>query len=404
MKFSSLVRLLVILPFCLILGGSCSRADLSASSSSSTRSASQNFQSIRNSAYPRTAANLPRPAAALSPQAGPEQILQDQPNQQSQQDQTAQQNQPAPRPLTIGETWLPLWEKLRADGLNQEEIAYLFIRLEDPSQDPMGRKIQELYTNQFIRPPRPASTPDTSPNDTGIPRPWYRGFVTEANAKVCRTFINAHADAFKAAEEEYGIPPEVGAALLFVETRLGEYLGEHNAFLTLASMAISRSPEAISDWMEKLPGIEDHLDWVNLRMADKADWAYSELRALLRYCLENGIDPFQLPSSAYGAIGLCQFMPSNLSRYAVDGNGDGIIDLFDQADAIASLSNYLGKHGWKLNMSVDQQIKVLKRYNNLSVYANTILALAAKVSQIPGRPAVNRALPKPPGAITNAAN
>ncbi len=85
---------------------------------------------------------------------------------------------------------------------------------------------------------------------------------------------------------------------------------------------------------------------------------------------------------------------------AVDGNQDGIIDLFNADDAVHSLSNYLKGHGWKKDMSVAEQIKVLRRYNNLAIYANTILALSKKVEQIPGRPAVNRPLPKLPPELS----
>ena len=304
-------------------------------------------------------------------------------------------------PLTIADAWLPLLDRLRQDGLTGDEIAYLFVRLgEAPSQDPMGRKVQELYTGKFLRTPKPPAPKDNTPNATGIPRPWYKGFVTDANARRCRTFINTHLDAFKASEETYGVPTEVAAALLFVETRLGDYLGEQNAFVTLASMAASRSPEAIPDWLSKLPGVENRMDWVSARMQDKADWAYDELKALLEYSLANGVDPFEIPGSGYGAVGLCQFMPSNLSRYAVDGDGDGIVDLFAPADAVASLSNYLARHGWKKDLAVPEQIRVLRRYNNLAVYANTILALAEKIREIPGRPTVNRPLPKPPTIIS----
>ena len=70
------------------------------------------------------------------------------------------------------------------------------------------------------------------------------------------------------------------------------------------------------------------------------------------------------------------------------------------ADAVASLSNYLARHGWKKDMSIPEQIKVLRRYNNLAVYANTILALAEKIREIPGRPTVNRPLPQPPTMIS----
>ena len=357
MNRASWFRLLLVLPVCLVMG-SCSRAEQAA---------------------PVAPVTVEVPVAEATAPATPT----------------------PSEPLTVAEVWKPLLDRLRQDGLDGQEIAYLFVRLGDtPSQDPMGRKVQELYTGKFLPRPKPASSKDSAPSAGGVPRPWYKCFMTDANARRCRTFIDTHIEALKAAEESYGVPTEVAAALLFVETRLGDYLGEQNAFVTLASMAASRSPDAIPDWLDKLPGVENRLDWVSARMEDKADWAYAELRALFEYSVANGVDPFEIPGSGYGAVGLCQFMPSNLPRYAVDGDGDGIIDLFAPADAVASLSNYLARHGWKKDMSIPEQIKVLRRYNNLAVYANTILALAEKIREIPGRPTVNRPLPQPPTMIS----
>lgn len=353
MNRASWFRLLLVLPVCLVMG-SCSRAGQESSSR----------PLVAQAPSPEPVA----PAALVSSEA-----------------------------LAVAEVWKPVLDRLRKDGLDGQEIAYLFVRLGDtPSPDPMGRKVQELYTGKFLPRPKSAASKGGAPSAGGIPRPWYKGVVTEANARRCRSFINTHLEAFKAAEQNYGVPSEVAAALLFVETRLGDYLGEQNAFATLASMAASRSPDAISDWLGKLPDVEKRMDWVSARMKDKADWAYAELRALLEYSVANGVDPFEIPGSGYGAVGLCQFMPSNLPRYAVDGNGDGIVDLFAPADAVASLSNYLARHGWKRDMSVAGQITVLRRYNNLAIYANTILALAEKIREIPGRPSVNRPLPQPP--------
>ena len=67
---------------------------------------------------------------------------------------------------------------------------------------------------------------------------------------------------------------------------------------------------------------------------------------------------------------------------------------------MASLSNYLALHGWKRDSTIPQKIKVLRRYNNLAIYANTILALSEKIREIPGRPAVNRPLPKPSAVVS----
>ena len=74
-------------------------------------------------------------------------------------------------------------------------------------------------------------------------------------------------------------------------------------------------------------------------------------------------------------------MPSNISRYGLDGNGDGIIDLFSVDDAVASLSNYLRRNGWKKGMTVTQQTRVLRSYNAMDIYAHTILALAKTIRQ-----------------------
>ena len=147
--------------------------------------------------------------------------------------------------------------------------------------------------------------------------------VTDANARRCRSFINMYAPAFHTAEETYGVPTEVAAALLFVETRLGDYLGDQNAFVTLASMAASRSPESIPDWMAALPDqAPEKLEWISRRMADKADWAYAELRHLLQYSLKKRRGPVRKsPAPATGPVGLCQFMPSSVARFAQDGNG-----------------------------------------------------------------------------------
>ena len=73
-----------------------------------------------------------------------------------------------------------------------------------------------------------------------------------------------------------------------------------------------------------------------------------ELEQALLYARANSIDPFSLTGSYAGAIGLPQFMPSNIRRYAVDFDGDGKIDLRGSpADAIGSVANFLVAHGWK---------------------------------------------------------
>lgn len=265
--------------------------------------------------------------------------------------------------------WQPLLQRLAADGIAGPEVTALFAELPAvPTQSPMGRKIKELYKKRFFpAPPRPA----------GAPPQYYKGVVTEANARICAAFVREHEAAFAAAERRYGVPRHIAVALLFVETRLGRVLGDvkENAFYTLASMAVSRTPEDISSWLPQLEGHEQHPDWFAATMPRRADWAYKETRALVEHMLRDQVPAEHLPGSIYGAVGLCQFMPSNIAVYGADGDGDGRVDLFTVPDAVASLSCYLAKHGWKAGLDRQRQHALLMRYNRSTTYANTILAL-----------------------------
>lgn len=285
-----------------------------------------------------------------------------------------------PAPQDIASCWKPVVLRLRADGIAGPDVDGLFRRLGDTaSQDPMGRKVKELYTTKYLKPP-PSDTPPT-----GKPRPrLYPGVVTDENARKCRAFVEANKEAFVHAESTYGVPRNVAVSLLFVETRLGTNLGKRNAFETLASMAASTSPDSIPVWLAQLPDSGQRLDWISEKMRIKSDWAYLELRALIRHSRANGLDPMQMPGSIYGAIGICQFMPTSLLRYGADGDGDGRVDLFTTADAVASLGRYLKENGWKPGMDRTGRHKALRRYNNLAIYADTILTLADRVATVDG--------------------
>ncbi len=287
--------------------------------------------------------------------------------------------------------WLELSTRLHKDGFEKEKLNRLFARMSTPpSLRPMGTKVKELYSLKFMRKPS-VQKPPRKPAATklGIPGPWFEGVVTKANAELCRKFIRANRNAFKRAEKKYGVPPEVGAALLFVETRLGTQTGRENAFFTLASMAHKFPVKNVLGYVDGIPGAEEHEGWIKERMEEKSEWAYRELKALLTYCEANGIDPHSLPGSSYGAIGMCQFMPSNISHYAEDGNGDGRIDLFNASDAILSLSRYLSKYGWHKGMTLKEEVKVLMHYNKMLKYAHTILALAKTIENLE-KPAVKQ--------------
>lgn len=279
----------------------------------------------------------------------------------------------APAGTSVQACWLPLVQRLQKDPAMTPEVINYFCNLPPYSPDPMGTKVKELFKGAFMRKPSSGKKP------TGPPSRIYRSVVTKANVEKCNEFLLLHKKTFDAVEKKYPVPRRVLVSLLMVETRLGTYIGRDNAFWSLACMALADKPELVKDGIGDLPITEQHDAWLQEKLTDKSNWAYKELRALLKYCSVQQLDPHVMPGSVYGAIGVCQFMPSNLIPYGDDGDGDGVVNLFSVPDAIFSAAKYLNKHGWAQGIGVDKQRSVLKRYNNLNIYANTILALAESI-------------------------
>jgi membrane-bound lytic murein transglycosylase B len=274
----------------------------------------------------------------------------------------------------VSESWQPLLRRLEKDPRVRPESLRFFHGLPEYSPAPMGVKIKELFTNAFLR---------KRPVDDGRPKPppsrIYRNVVTAATVQNCREYLIRHKDIFDAVEKKYPVPREILAALLFVETRLGTYVGRNLALWSLASMAAADTPERMAGGLDGIPITGQHKDWLQAKLTERSRWAYNELRALLEYFDTHDLDPFQVPGSVFGAIGISQFMPSNIVPYGESASGDGMVNLFTHPDAIFSAARYLTKHGWSKGLSVERQRAVLRRYNNLTIYANTILALAESI-------------------------
>lgn len=205
----------------------------------------------------------------------------------------------------------------------------------------------------------------------------YSSIITQERLQEAKEFYTANLPLLKRMQKAYGVPPEVAVGLLTVETRVGKFLGEQKAFSTLASMSVSADYPTLKPHFkdEKVSAAQRH--WIERRASQKADWAYKELKALLRYASANGADPLLIPGSIYGAIGVSQFMPTSALKFGVDGNNDGKLDLFDVEDAVFSMGNYLSKAGWKHGYtSRAAQRRALYRYNHSKTYVNTILTVA----------------------------
>lgn len=297
----------------------------------------------------------------------------------------------------IDPCWHPLLERLKEDDVHGADVQHWFASLSEAySQRPMGVKVSTLFKRRFVPPYFPYfNKPVKSAN-------IYAGVVTKDNIRKCYDFLSEYNDIFQKAEKTYFVPKEVLVSLLMVETRLGNFMGSEKAFWSLACMASAGDTDSIGSYLEKLPVTDEHEDWLTDILKARSDWAYAELKALISYCRLHEHDPLQITGSIYGAIGLCQFMPSNIPSYAVDGNGDGKIDLFSLEDAVPSAANFLKNHGWKKGTSGKKRVRLLKYYNHSTAYANTILGLSDGVTKLAKNEAKKQAAAKKQTAAKKA--
>jgi membrane-bound lytic murein transglycosylase B len=192
-----------------------------------------------------------------------------------------------------------------------------------------------------------------------------------------RVYMREHDVVLQKAQKQFGVDPKVITAIILVETKFGRYMGNRSIINTLSTMAALTEPEPREYLWGKLPKERRYERNLYDQKADqKSQWAYKELKAFLTYTSQHQVDPIGVKGSYAGALGIAQFMPSNILAYGKDGNGDGRIDLFQDADAIFSIASYLKHYGWEPGIGRKNAYKVVYHYNHSKYYVNTVLKIA----------------------------
>jgi membrane-bound lytic murein transglycosylase B len=155
-------------------------------------------------------------------------------------------------------------------------------------------------------------------------RVWnvYRArFLQDTRVIDGAKFWHEHADTLARASDRYGVPPEIIVAIIGVETLYGRTPGSFRALDVLLTL-----------------GMDD---------TRRAPFFRQQLEELLLFARESRVDVRSVLGSYAGAIGIPQFMPGSIRKYAVDFDGDGRIDLRgNPVDAIGSVASFLSMHGW----------------------------------------------------------
>jgi membrane-bound lytic murein transglycosylase B len=173
------------------------------------------------------------------------------------------------------------------------------------------------------------------PAPAGTPKNWavYRSrFIDPVRIQAGVRFWQDHRALLERAQAEYGVPPEMVVGIIGVETIYGQQMGNFRVLDALATLAF--------DFPAAHP-----------RAEERTKFFRGELEQFLALQRQMGVDPGRALGSYAGAMGMPQFMPSSWTRWAVDFDGDGRIDLWrSPADVIGSVANYFRAFGWKPGM------------------------------------------------------
>jgi membrane-bound lytic murein transglycosylase B len=170
------------------------------------------------------------------------------------------------------------------------------------------------------------------PAPQGTAKNWaaYRARAIEAvRIRAGLAFWAANEAWLAKAEERWGVPADIVVGIIGIETLYGRHMGHYRVLDALATLSF---------------------DFPSGR-SDRSPFFRSELESFLLLCHSQALAPGTPRGSYAGAMGLGQFMPSSVARYALDFDEDGTIDLnASAADAIGSVAHYLAAFGWQRDL------------------------------------------------------
>jgi membrane-bound lytic murein transglycosylase B len=158
-------------------------------------------------------------------------------------------------------------------------------------------------------------------------------FVTRKRINAGVRFWEQQRERLGRISQQTGVPAEIIAAIIGVETYYGRQTGGYRVLDALATLGFDYPP--------------------------RAKFFRGELEHFLLLTRDEHLDVKDVLGSYAGAMGPPQFIPSSYRAYAVDGDGDGRRDLLGNWDDIlASVANYFVRHGWRAGEPVAVRVDV----------------------------------------------
>jgi membrane-bound lytic murein transglycosylase B len=208
--------------------------------------------------------------------------------------------------------------QLAADLSQDQQLPVAWVR----HQLSLARRVQGL--EKMVMPP-----PSSSPKNWAA---YQARFIEPRRIEAGVKFWQTYKDALERAQNTYGVPAELVVGVIGVETFYGQHMGNYKVLDVLTTLALHFPPE-------------------HPRAQERQAFFKSELGYFLKMVHVHPKGQTTVTGSYAGAMGWPQFMPSSWSRFAVDFDGDGRIDLLKSpVDAIGSIANYFKAFGWQTGM------------------------------------------------------
>lgn len=163
-------------------------------------------------------------------------------------------------------------------------------------------------------------------------------FIQESRIAQGVKFWQENSENLVRAAERFGVAPEIIVSIIGVETRYGRHKGGYRVLDALTTLGFDYPP--------------------------RAKFFRGQLEQFLLMVREQDQDAKVLMGSYAGAMGYGQFIPSSFRAYAVDFDGDGKVDIWENtADAIGSVANYFREHRWQTDKPVVARVRIDENYD-----------------------------------------
>lgn len=150
---------------------------------------------------------------------------------------------------------------------------------------------------------------------------YFQQRVTAERIERGQELLDQHQAFLTDLTRKYGVPGRYLVAFWGLETNFGSYLGKMPTLDSLATLACDER---------------------------RSEFFTNELMHALALLERESLTPAEMRGSWAGAMGHTQFMPSAYRLHAIDGDGDGHVNLWrSERDALASGANFLANLGWQ---------------------------------------------------------